>query len=171
MYLTCLIDVYSRVIVGWRLSNSLSKDTTLEALEDALWRYGAPDIINTDQGVQFTSEEWQKLCLLNGIKVSMSHKGGSTDNAYVERFWRTLKFEGFYLDFPETMEELKKMLSLFMKWYNEERLHSSLQYKPPMEVLKRAQNQTYGNVDNLARAKFPTSPQVQQSQIQYCFLN
>jgi len=70
----------------------------------------------------------------------MSHRGGSTDNAYIERFWRTLKFEGVYLDFPETMAELKTMLSTFIKWYNEERLHSSLGYKPPMEVLKMASN-------------------------------
>lgn len=170
VYLTCLIDVYSRVIVGWRLSNSLCKEAALEALEDALWRYGSPDIINSNQGVQFTSEEWQTLCRDKGIESSMSHKRGSTDNAYVERFWRTLKFEGFYLDFPETMAELKTMLSTFIRWYNEERLHSSLKYKTPMEVLKRAETQTYGYMDNLLR-KFPTSPQVQQPQIQYCFLN
>ena len=99
----------------------------------------------------------------------MTHKGGSTDNAYVERFWRTLKFEGFYLSFPETMAELKTMLSTFIQWYNEERLHSSLKYKTPMEVLKIAETQTYGYVDNLL-SKLPTSPQVQQ-QIKYCFLN
>ncbi|MDP3442714.1 MAG: integrase core domain-containing protein [Ignavibacteria bacterium] len=137
-------------------------------MEDSLWRYGAPDIINSDQGAQFTTEEWQKLCRDNGIESSMSHKGGSADNAYVERFWRALKFEGFYLDFPETMAELKTMLSTFIKWYNEERLHSSLKYKTPMEVLKMAETQTYGYVDNLL-CNFPISPQVQQLQIQYCF--
>jgi len=101
VYLTCLIDVYSRAVVGWRLSNSLCKEAALEALEDALWRYGSPDIINSDQGVQFTCEEWQKLCRDKGIEGSMSHKGGSSDNAYVERFWRTLKFgvssEGWFV--------------------------------------------------------------------------
>ncbi len=170
VYLTCLIDVYSRVVVGWRLSNSLCKEEAIEAFEEALWRYGAPLIINSDQGCQFTSEEWTKLCLLHEIKMSMSHKGGSTDNAYVERFWRTLKFEGFYLDFPETMPGLKHMLSTFIKWYNEERLHSSLKYKTPMEVLKMADRLTRGYVEN-SEKEFPTYPPVQQQQPLYCFLN
>lgn len=170
VYLTALIDVYSRAVVGWRLSNSLSKEACLEALEDGIWRYGYPSIVNSDQGVQFTSEEWEKFCHFNGIKISMSHKGGSTDNAHIERFWRTLKFEGFYLAFPKTMTELKSMLSSFIRWYNEERLHSSLKYKPPMEVLKMAQSQTYGYVDN--SGELPTSPQVQQQpQLHYCLLN
>ena len=170
VYLTALIDVYSRVVVGWRLSNSLSKEACLEALEDGIWRYGCPEIVNSDQGVQFTSEEWEKVCISNNIKISMSHKGGSTDNAHIERFWRTLKFEGFYLAFPKTMGELKSMLSSFIRWYNEERLHSSLKYKTPMEVLKMAAPQTYGYVDN--SNELPTSPQAQQQpQLHYCLLN
>src|SRR5207245_11002498 len=80
--------------------------------------------------------EWAKFCHSNGSKISRSHKGGSTDNDHIERFWRTLKFEGFYLSFPKTMVELKSMLSSFIHWYNEERLHSFLRYKTPMEVLK-----------------------------------
>lgn len=170
VYLTALIDVYSRVVVGWRLSNSLSKEACLEALEDGIWRYGCPEIVNSDQGTQFTSEEWEKACIANKIKISMSHKGGSTDNAHIERFWRTLKFEGFYLAFPKTMGELKSMLSSFIHWYNEERLHSSLKYKTPMEVLKMAKLQAYGYVDN--SRELPTSPQVQQQpQLHYCLLN
>jgi putative transposase len=170
VYLTALIDVYSRAIVGWRLSNSLSKEACLEALEDALWRYGCPEIVNSDQGAQFTSEEWEKFCHSNGVKISMSHKGGSTDNAHIERFWRTLKFEGFYLAFPKTMGELKSMLLSFIRWYNEERLHSSLKYKTPMEVLKMAETQSYGYVDN--SKELPTSPQVQQQpQLHSCLLN
>jgi putative transposase len=151
------------------VSNALSKEACLEALEDGIWRYGAPSIINSDQGAQFTSVEWEKLCHLNEIKISMSHKGGSTDNAHIERFWRTLKFEGFYLTFPQTMIELKSMLSSFIHWYNEERLHSSLKYKTPMEVLKMAKSQTYGYVDN--SNELLTSPQVQQPQLHYCLLN
>lgn len=168
VYLTCLIDVYSRAVVGWRLSTSLSKDAALEALEDSLWRYGRPEIMNSDQGSQFTSLEWQALCQNNGMKISMSHKGGSTENAHIERFWRTLKYEGFYLDFPETMEELKLMLKNFIRWYNEERLHSALKYKPPLEVLKMADSLTRGYVDNVE--KLPTYPPVQQ-QKGYCILN
>jgi putative transposase len=148
----------------------LSKEACLEALEDGIWRYGCPDIVNSDQGGQFTSEEWEKVCISNNIKISMSHKGGSTDNAHIERFWRTLKFEGFYLAFPKTMGELKSMLLSFIRWYNEERLHSSLKYKTPMEVLKTAAPQTYGYVDN--SNELPTSPQVQQQpQLHYCLLN
>lgn len=170
VYLTALIDVYSRVVVGWRLSNSLSKEACLEALEDGIWRYGCPSIVNSDQGAQFTSIEWEKLCHLNEIKISMSHKGGSTDNAHIERFWRTLKFEGFYLAFPKTMAELKSMLSSFIRWYNEERLHSSLKYKTSMEVLKMAEPPTYGYLDN--SCELPTFPQVQQQpQLHYCLLN
>lgn len=170
VYLTALIDVYSRVVVGWRLSNSLSKEACLEALEEGIWRYGSPSIVNSDQGVQFTSIEWEKVCISNNIRISMSHKGGSTDNAHIERFWRTLKFEGFYLAFPKTMSELKSMLSSFIHWYNEERLHSSLKYKTPLEVLKMAKHQTYGYVDN--SDELPTSPQVQQQQpLHYCLIN
>ena len=77
---------------------------------------------------------WKRLCHLNGIKISMSHKGGSTDNAHIERFWKTLKFDGFYLAFAKTMIALKSMLSHFIHWYNEKRLHNSLKYKTPMEV-------------------------------------
>ena len=166
VYLVALIDVYSRVVVGWRLSNSLCKESALEALEDGIWQYGAPEIVNSDQGVQFTSEEWGKLCLVHHIKISMSHKGGSTDNAYVERFWRTLKYEGFYLTFPETMPELKRHLQEFIRWYNEERLHSALTYQTPLEVLKAAETLAYGYVEN-SEEEFPTYPQAQQQPQQH----
>ena len=155
-YLTALIDVYSRLVLSWRLSPSLSQEACLSCLEDGLWRYGAPEIVNSDQGSQFTSEAWVELCTTHGIKVSLSHQGGSTDNAYIERFWRTLKYEGFYLDMPESVGELKAKLKGFITWYNEERLHSALGYKPPREFLKMAEIQAYGYVDN-AHA-FPTSP-------------
>lgn len=87
----------------------------------------------------------------------MSHKG-STDNAYVERFCRTLKFQGFYLDFPETMAELKSMLSRFIKWYNKERFHNSLSYKPSMEVLKMADRLTGGDVENCNKLSGSKNP-------------
>ena len=157
VYLTALIDVYSRLVVSWRLSTSLSQEACLSCLEDGLWLYGAPEILNSDQGSQFAGEEWIKLCKGNDIKISMSHQGGSTDNAYIERFWRTLKYEGFYLDIPESVPELKKKLQTFIAWYNEERLHSSLDYRPPREFLEIAQIQAYGHVDNADA--FPTCPQ------------
>lgn len=157
VYLTALIDVYSRLVVSWRLSTSLSQEACLSCLEDGLWHYGPPDIMNSDQGSQFTGEAWVKICKSNGIKISMSHQGGSTDNAHIERFWRTLKFEGFYLDIPENVPELKEKLRTFITWYNNERLHSSLNYSPPREFLEMAQMQACGHMGN-ANA-FPTSPQ------------
>jgi putative transposase len=160
VYLTALIDIYSRFVVSWRLSISLSQESCLEAFEDALWSHGAPDIVNSDQGVQFTSESWEKMCLDNAIAISMSHKGGSTDNAYIERFWRTLKYEGFYLDIPESVPELKHKVGEFIKWYNEERLHSSLGYDTPSNVLKTAKTQACAFMDN--STEFPTIPQAQQ---------
>lgn len=159
VYLTALIDVYSRFIVSWRLSSSLSQDACLSCLEDALWWYGPPDILNSDQGSQFTGEAWVKICTDSRIMISMSHQGGSTDNAYIERFWRTLKYEGFYLNIPESVRELKEKLRTFIKWYNEERLHSSLDYKTPKEFLEEAQIQACGKVDNAyAFPTFPPSP-------------
>jgi putative transposase len=160
VYLTAIIDVYSRTLLSWRLSNTLSTEFVIEVCRDALWRYGVPEIINTDQGVQFTSAEWRALCDGYGIQMSMSHKGGSTDNAHIERFWRTLKYEGFYLTFPQTMKELKHMLKEFIHWYNYERLHSALGYKPPMEVLKMARPQTCGHVEN--SSSFPHPHKAQQ---------
>jgi putative transposase len=167
VYLTALIDVYSRFVVSWRLSTSLCQESCLEALEDSLWRYSSPEILNSDQGVQFTSELWERMCLENDIKLSMSHKGGSTDNAYIERFWRTLKYEGFYLDIPDSVPELKAKIGEFIRWYNEERLHSSLGYRPPLELLKMAKIQPCGYVDN--SRELPTYPQPSQ-QKQHCLI-
>ena len=168
VYLTALIDVYSRFVVSWRLSTSLCQESCLEALEDGLWRHSSPEVLNSDQGVQFTSELWERMCLGNDIKLSMSHKGGSTDNAYIERFWRTFKYEEFYLDLPENVPELKKKIGDFIRWYNEERLHSALGYRPPLEFLKMAQAQTCGNVDN--SREFTTYPQAPQ-QKQPCLIS
>ncbi len=159
VYLTALIDVFSRFVVSWRLSTSLSQEACLSCLEDALWCYGPCEILHSDQGRQFTGEAWIRLCESNAIKISMSHQGGSTDNAHIERFWRTLKYEGFYLDIPESVSELKEKLHTFIAWYNEERLHSSLGYRPPEEFLKMAQVQACGDVDNAnAFPTFPLSP-------------
>lgn len=163
-YLVALIDVYSRAVVGWRLSNTLCSESSIETLSDALWRHGSPDVLNSDQGTQFTSQSWEKICLLNDIKISMSHKGGSTDNAYIERLWRTIKYEGFYLEVPSTMSELKEHLKRFIDWYNEERLHSSLSYKTPMEVLKMAQLPDCGYMEN-RQACLHTYPQPQQQNL------
>jgi len=92
MYLNALIGVYSRVVVGWTLSNTLDSQSCLRTFEKAFFQYGRPHVIHSDQGSQFTSEEWLKALTLNDINVSMSGAGRSNDNAYIERLWRTLKY-------------------------------------------------------------------------------
>ncbi|MFN2424792.1 MAG: IS3 family transposase, partial [Cryomorphaceae bacterium] len=97
MYLTAIIDIYSRFIVGWDISNSLEKETQTEVLERALSKYGKPEIINSDQGSQYTSEHWVSYLKEKGISISMDGKGRATDNAFIERFFRTLKWRHIYL--------------------------------------------------------------------------
>jgi putative transposase len=107
MYLVALIDVYSRQVMGWRLSNDLSVSACLDALEDAILRYGIPDIINSDQGAQFTSEAWVKALKAYGIMISMTGKGRCNDNAYIERLWRAFKYEGSFFYKWNSVAELK----------------------------------------------------------------
>ena len=128
MYLVSLIDVYSRKIMGWRLSNSLSTEASVLALEDAIFKYGLPKIVNSDQGTQFTSEKWTKLLKSSNIKISMTGKGRCSDNIYIERLWRSLKYEGTYLYKWNTVSDLKENIPIWVKWYNCERPHQSLQY-------------------------------------------
>ena len=103
MYLTAVIDVYSRFIVGWQISNSLEKETQTELLADCFRRYGKPEIINSDQGSQYTSEHWVSFLKENSVQISMDGKGRATDNAFIERFFRTLKQKYVYL-YPAAIE-------------------------------------------------------------------
>lgn len=134
MYLVALIDIYSRYVVGWRLSNTLDTSFCLDMLYDALAKYGASDIINTDQGSQFTSTNWIAAVEVNGIRVSMDGKGCWVDNVYIERLWRTIKYELIYLHSYNTVSELKQAIGDFISFYNEKRLHQSLKYKTPAEI-------------------------------------
>jgi putative transposase len=133
VYLVALIDVYSRMVVSWRLSNDLANDSALDILDDAISKYGIPEIINSDQGAQFTSSFWIDALAKYQIKISMTGKGRSNDNAYVERLWRTLKYEGIYLHGYKTIKELKRELPNLINWYNFERPHSALNYLTPGE--------------------------------------
>ena len=135
MYLTSLIDCYSRYYVGWSFGNSMDQETIMRALEHALDHFPAPDIINSDQGRQFTSGEWTKTLTRFGIKVSHSGAGRSNDNAYIERLWRTLKYEWMILKGIRTVSEYKQQIPEFIKWYNEIRPHQSLGYKTPAELV------------------------------------
>ena len=127
MYLYAIIDVYSRFIVGWRLSNTLSASNCHELVKECVGRYGAPEILNSDQGSQFTTQAW--LDLLGGfdIKVSMDGKGRCQDNIWIERFWRTVKQEYVYLNPAETVEELRQGIDKFMQYYNYKRPHQSIE--------------------------------------------
>lgn len=146
VYLTALIDVCSRYVVGWCLSNSLETSACLRCLEYSIDMHGVPFMINSDQGSQFTSHDWVNALTGHGIVISMSGSGRSNDNAHIERLWRTLKYEGLYIQGCRTVAELKKTLPKFMAWYNNHRPHQALAYRTPAEALK-IQPDVY--VDNL----------------------
>ncbi len=136
VYLIALIDLYSRYILSWRLSNSLSAFFCLEALNEALEAHETPDIFNTDQGVQFTSDEWIYTLKNWGIQPSMTGVGRCLDNVYVERFWRALKYENTYIYGYENMPDARQKIGDFIKFYNQQRPHQSLGYKVPEEVYR-----------------------------------
>lgn len=160
MYLTALIDVFSRYVVGWSLSNTLDTASCLMALERAIWDHGVPEIINSDQGSQFTSQAWIQKMQSLGIHISMSGSGRSNDNAHIERLWRTLKYEWMFLYGARTVGDYKKLLPAFISWYNTIRPHQSLGYQPPRESLRKALiNPLYGYVDNSNEfSHIPTKP-------------
>ena len=135
MYLVAIIDMHSRMVVGYRISNSLCTESCLSALEDAVLKYGVSKIINSDQGAQFTSEAWVKKLDDYGIKVSMTSKGRCCDNAHIERLWRAFKYEGLHLYQWNTVEELKLNIPKWVNWYNYKRPHQSLNYSTPAEVM------------------------------------
>lgn len=134
VYLIALIDVYSRYCVGWILANTMDGAHCRAMLEKVLKKGIAPEIINTDQGTQFTGIEWIELVEKRGIKVSMDGKGRWADNIYIERFWRTIKYEHIFLHACETLTETRASIGRFIHEYNYERLHQSLGYATPAEV-------------------------------------
>jgi putative transposase len=135
MYLAAVIDWYSRCVIAWRLSNTLDGWFCLEMLDEALTR-GRPEVFNTDQGVQFTAEAFTARLLSAGVAVSMDGKGRCLDNVFVERLWRTVKYEDIYLRCYETVPELTSGLGRYFPFYNEERPHQSLGYRTPAEVYR-----------------------------------
>lgn len=133
VYLVALIDVYSRYVVGWALSNTLETDFCIDALKSA-FEHGCPEIINSDQGCQFTSDDWINFLREWEIKISMTGKGRCLDNVYIERFWRSVKSEEFYLNEYVSVKELKKSIGAYIEFYNQRRWHQSLDYKTPAAV-------------------------------------
>lgn len=133
VYLVAFLDWYSRYIVSWKLSTTLATDFVLEAAREAL-TIGIPEIMNSDQGVQFTDHDYISLWNQEKTKISMDHKGRCFDNIFTERFWRTLKYDEVYLKDYQTVKEAEQNIKDFIYRYNNIRLHESLGYKTPAEV-------------------------------------
>jgi len=139
MYLLAIMDLYSRYIVGWSLSNTMETQWVVQTLQVAVGQHGKPEIINSDQGSQFTSEEYvEYVKSLKTVKISMDGKGRATDNAFIERFFRTIKYEKIYLEHPETGAELHQVCTQFINYYNERRDHSSIGNVAPFQLYRSA---------------------------------
>jgi putative transposase len=135
MYLAATIDWFSRYVLAWRLSNTLEGDFCLDMLEEALGR-GKPEVFNTDQGAQFTARAWAGRLESAGVAVSMDGKGRCLDNVFVERLWRSVKYEDIYPRGYEAVPALAAGLGAYWAFYNEERLHQALGYRTPAQVYR-----------------------------------
>lgn len=134
VYLVAIIDLYSRKILSWHLSNTLDAEFCISAFEEAVHLYGIPAVFNSDQGSQFTSEAFVSRLEALDIRISMDGKGRALDNVYIERFWRTLKYEDIYIKDYSSMAELKEGIKKYVMFYNSERFHQSLDYETPDEI-------------------------------------
>lgn len=141
LYLAAMLDWHSRKVLAWRVSNTLDSDFCVAALREALARHGRPDIFNTDQGAQFTAESVTSVLKAHDIAISMDGKGRALDNVFVERLWRTVKYEHVYLNPAENGTVLKQGLSTYFDWYNRQRSHSALDDHTPDEVYFQPINQ------------------------------
>jgi putative transposase len=142
LYMCAVIDLYSRYIVGWNISNTMEAEWVTSVVRDAVAVHGKPEILNSDQGSQFTSDEYQKLfkegAPCHGVRISMDGKGRAIDNVFIERFWRTLKYDHIYLNPPSDGVDLCERCAQFIHYYNHRRKHSSLGYAPPVQRLRMA---------------------------------
>jgi putative transposase len=136
-YLVAIIDWYSRRVLSWRVSNTLDTRFCVEALEEAFERFGKPEIFNTDQGAQFTSDDFTRPLRDRGIAISMDGKGRCLDNVFVERLWRSLKYEEVYLHAYDDVAEARAGIGRYFAFYNDERAHQSLGYQTPASFYDR----------------------------------
>jgi putative transposase len=134
VYLTAVVDVHSRRILAHRTAITLESLHAVQALAEAFARFGTPEIVNTDQGSQFTAQEFVDLVVGHGVKLSMDGRGAWRDNVFVERIWRSVKYERVYLRAYDTVREAKEDIAQYIDWYNTDRGHSSLQGKTPEQV-------------------------------------
>jgi putative transposase len=163
VYLCAVIDWHSRYVLSWRLSITLQSDFCIEALQAAITTYGKPDIFNTDQGVQFTSNNFIQVLQEYGILISMDGKGRALDNVFIERFWRSLKQEKIYRIDLISVQEAKKALAEYMEFYNHHRLHQSLDYQTPAKVHFEGSTEPRDMMDKFGN--LPPYPQSQQPQL------
>jgi putative transposase len=139
MYLLAIIDLKSRFIVGWSLSNSMETSWVVSTLKDAIRAHGLPEIINIDQGSQFTSFEYIEFVKsLKTVSISMDGKGRAIDNVFIERFWRTIKYEKLYLLEPQNGHQVLEACEEFINYYNHRRDHSSIGDTPPVKIYNKA---------------------------------
>jgi len=134
LYLVAIMDWHSRKVLSWRLSNSMDVHFCLEALDEAITRFGTPEIFNSDQGCQFTSEVFTGKLRQHGIRISMDGKGRCMDNIFIERLWRSLKYEEVYLHAYDTVAEAQKGIGNWMRFYNMVRRHQGLDDQTPNSV-------------------------------------
>ncbi len=154
IYLAAIMDWYSRYVLAWELSNTMDKRFCIEALERALSISG-PEIFNMDQGSQFTSIEFTGILEANGIRISMDGRGRVFDNIFVERLWRTVKYEEVYTHSYESIAEAKSSLRRYFHFYNTERLHQSLEYRTPHEMYFGEGRNDNGQATELIHLKQP----------------
>lgn len=138
MYLCAIIDIHTRYVINWSISNTMTADWCKEVLQEAIEQHGKPEIFNSDQGSQFTSDVFTGCLLENEIQISMDSKGRAIDNIYIERLWRTVKYEHIYLYTPADGVALYEGLNDYFSFYNKERLHQSLGYQAPENLYKKA---------------------------------
>ena len=158
VYLVAVIDWYSRKVLAWRLSNTMDAGFCVDCLEEAIKNYGFPKIFNTDQGSQFTSDSFTGVLIQHGITISMDGRGRALDNIFVERLWRTVKYEDVYLKGYETMPTLLLGLTDYFLFYNGERRHQSLGYTTPDAVYLSATGGGAKIVDRFSRVREVTLP-------------
>jgi putative transposase len=140
MYMIAIIDVFSRKVLNWSISNTMDAEWCLQVYEDAIAEYGCPEIINTDQGCQFTSTIFTNASLKRGIRISMDGKGRALDNIYIERFWRALKYEHIYINPANGGVELYEGVRKYIDFYNQERRHTSIGERTPNEYFESMKN-------------------------------
>ena len=160
VYLIAVMDWFSRRVLAWRLSTGMDSGFCVEALQEALDHYGSPEIFNSDQGVQFTSAAFTGVLAASGVRISMDGKGRYLDNIFIERLWRSLKYEDVYIKLYASVPEARRGIGGWLSFYNDERLHQALGYRTPREVFHASA--TYGYVDNASA--LTTSPQVHHQQ-------